>query len=337
MSATTRRTKNAETLLSLTILGILIAIGLVILAAQNRFNPAAENFTSEIDETATLPVDSTGNDIAIPVPTDIQPMSPGERFDPETLSDKINGKAELYLSAGFVELTTQRFRVEDDANVWFEAFVYDMGMPSNAFAVYSGQRRQGVEKLSLTRNAYGTSNALFFITGHYYVELIAATAGPEVLSLLTNFAEHYLAQVAEDDEIQEEPANPQQVFPAEGLVADTVTLIAKDAFGFDRLDQVYTGQYRGEGTETTLFVSTRSSPVEAGTLAVAYRDFLIEFGGLESPAPLESPLQGVFVVEILDAYEVVFSRGPYLAGVHMAEDKDVALQLADQLERHLSE
>lgn len=337
MSATTRRTKNVETLLSLTILGILIAISLMILMKQNRFNPAVTNFTSKIDEAIALPENRTESSVVIPAPNGIQPMSPGERFDPETLSDKINGKAELYLPAGFAELNTQRFRAGDDASAWFEVFIYDMGTPTGAFAVFSTQRRRGAEKLSLTRNAYGTANAVFFTTGQDYVEIIAATAGPEVLSLLTDFAEHYLAQVVEDDEIQGETANPQQVFPAEGLVANSITLIAKDAFGFDRLDQVYTGQYRGAGTETTLFVSTRSSPVEAGTLAVAYREFLIEFGGLESPAPPESPLQEIFVVEILDAYEVVFSRGPYLAGVHMADDKDVALQLADRLERHLSE
>ncbi len=226
MSATTRRTKNSETLISLTILGILVAVGLMILMVQNRFNPAVTNFSSKIDEATSLPENRTESSKVIPAPDGIQPMSPGERFDPETLSDKINGKAELYLSAGFVELTTQRFRAQhfqagDDAHIWFEAFVYDMGTPTNAFAVYSGQRRQDVDKLSLTRNAYGTSNALFFISGHYYVELIAAVAGPEVLSLLTAFAEHYLAQVAEDDEIQGETANPQQVFPEEGLVADS--------------------------------------------------------------------------------------------------------------------
>ncbi len=63
----------------------------------------------------------------------------------------------------------------------------------------------------------------------------------------------------------------------------------------------------------------------------------MEFGGIELPAPPESAREGFFIIDILDAYEVVFSKGSYLAGVHMADDKDVALQLADQLERHLSE
>lgn len=335
MSATTRRTKHSETFLSLTILGILVAIGLMILTVQNRFNPAVENFTSTIDEAVTLPEDSAGNDIAISAPNGIQPMSTGERFDPETLSNKINGKAELYLSAGFVELISQRFQTVSDVSTWFELFIYDMGTPSNAFAVFSTQRRKETDKLALTRNAYGTANAVFFTKNHFYIELIAATTGPETLTLLTTFAEHYLAQSEGNDETQADAIDPQQLFPTKGLTPDSFTLIAKDAFGFDRFDQVYTAQYRGTETGMTLFVSRRPSPAEADTLSAAYRDFLMQFGGSEANVLSGSVREGIFIIDILDAYEVVFSKGAYLAGVHMAEDKAAALQLALQLDRHL--
>ena len=335
MSVTTPRTKHPETFLSLTILGILIAISLMILSVQNRFNPAVDNLTSKIDDAATLPEDSGVNDIVISAPDGIQPMLAGERFDPETLSDKINGKAELYLSAGFVELITQRFQTVNDAGTWFEVFIYDMGTPSNAFAVFSTQRRKETDKLALTRNAYGTANAVFFTTDHYYVEMIAATAGPEAVSQLTIFAEHYLAQSGGNVEVQGDATDPQQLFPTQGLTPDSFTLIAKDAFGFDRFDQVYTARYGGTETEMTLFVSRRPFPAEADTLAAAYRDFLMQFGGSEATVPSGSIREGIFIIDILDAYEIVFSKDPYLAGVHMAEDKDAALQLALQLDRHL--
>lgn len=337
MSATTPRTKKAETYLSLAILGFLVALGFVFFSVQNRFNPAVLNFAPENDHVQTAPGDVPTKNVSIPLPAGINVMSPAESFDPATLSNKINGKAELYLSAGFVRLNTQRFKPADDSSTWFEAFIYDMGKPSNAFAVYSSQRRQDVEKLSLTQHAYGTANALFFATGRHYVEIIAATSGEAATSMLTAFAEHFLDSVEGEGEGQGEAAGPEQVFPTEDLEADSITLIAKDAFGFDRLDQVYTAKYSGQssGTKTTLFVSLRSSPKAAEMLATAYRDFLIEFGGSETAKPEGFAREGFFAIDIMDVYEVVFSHGPYLAGVHMSEDKDVANRLATLLDRHI--
>lgn len=335
MSAATRRTKHSETFLSFLIIGVLIAISLMILVVQNRFNPAVDNLTLNTVQYTIVPERGADNGIAISSPNGIRPMSPKERFDPETLSDKINGKAELYLSAGFVELISQRFQPVNDEGTWFELFVYDMGIPSNAFVVFSTQRRREIEILDLTRNAYSTTNAIFFTTDHFYVEMIASTAGPEALSLLTTFAEHYLAQVGGSDDNQEDVLEPQQLFPTQGLVPDSFTLIAKNAFGFDRFDQFYTAQYHGAESEAVLFVSIRSLPAEAATLVAAYRDFLIQFGGSELDMPFGTAGEDFMVFDILDAFEVVFSKGPYLAGVHMAEDQETALQLALQLDRHL--
>jgi len=332
--STTRRATKAETILSLSILAFLVAIVLIILSVQNRFNPAVVNFAPKtIGATAQDPAD----DLSIPLPDGIEAMSPAESFTPETLSDKINGKAELYLSAGFVRLQTRRYRPSADPEQWFEIFIYDMGKPASAFAVYSTQRRKDVEKVPLAQHAYRTANALFFITGQYYVEMIAATRGEAVPPMLIAFAEKYLDYVQEDSQTEADTSDPKSMFPKEGLIADSIALIAKDAFGFSRLDQVYTAQYHGPDMEMNLFVSLRPSSKEAQTLAGAYRDFLIQFGGTEVAAPELSPLEGLFTIRIMGAHELVFSRGPYLAGVHMAEDLDAAGQLTAKMDRKLAD
>ena len=38
----------------------------------------------------------------------------------------------------------------------------------------------------------------------------------------------------------------------------------------------------------------------------------------------------------MDAYELIFSRGPYLAGVHMAEDIAAAESLAAKMDQKLA-
>ena len=62
-----------------------------------------------------------------PLPQGLKPLTAPETFKADTLSDKIDGKAELYLSAGFNRLFSQRFRDEKASDLWIEAFVYDMG------------------------------------------------------------------------------------------------------------------------------------------------------------------------------------------------------------------
>ena len=80
---------------------------------------------------------------------DCAPWDRRRRYDAATLSDKINGKAELYLAAGFERLECRRFALADDPAGWLERFVYTMRAAPGAFAVYSQQRRPQAQPLTL--------------------------------------------------------------------------------------------------------------------------------------------------------------------------------------------
>ena len=54
-------------------------------------------------------------------------MSAPENFRPDDVYNKIDGKADLYLTAGFVHMTCQRFELKAANDDWMEWFVYDMG------------------------------------------------------------------------------------------------------------------------------------------------------------------------------------------------------------------
>jgi hypothetical protein len=68
-----------------------------------------------------------------------------ERYGADTLYEKINGKADLYVSAGFVQLQTWRFA--GAAGPWLELFLYEMSNETAAFSVFSTQRRPDAEAL----------------------------------------------------------------------------------------------------------------------------------------------------------------------------------------------
>jgi hypothetical protein len=97
-------TAPKQTMLSLIILGTLAAISGGVFLAQFNYNPAVKQMATVLAAADKRPVaaPASAEKSLISTPPGQSPLSPPEIFDAATLSDKINGKAELYLSAGFV-------------------------------------------------------------------------------------------------------------------------------------------------------------------------------------------------------------------------------------------
>jgi len=322
-----RKHSRQQTISSLAILFMLMVIGTGIFLAQFNYNPSVLQ-NSSFSPTASSDGASSHaalTESIIPLPPGIIPLSPPESFDPRTLSDKINGKAELYLSAGFVSLSSQRFKDKNGSDFWVEAYVYDMDKGQNAFSVFSAQRRQGAITLELTPHAYQTQNALFLVHGSYYIEIIASESSDRVRDPMKLLAENFIDNTA----AQTVTIAEQGLFPSQGLVPDSISLISADAFGFDRLDQIYIAEYEIEDSQLMAYLSRRQKDREAQELASAYRNFLTEFGGQTLDADL--PIKDAGLVEILETYEVIFSHGPYIAGVREADNKEQAINLAVRL------
>lgn len=334
MSATSNRPSRAEQATSLAILLVLAAISIYLIATQRTDNPAVVNqqivsaHTFQTAPSKSAPLMAT-------LPAGIAVMSPAEHFTPETLSDKINGKAELYLSAGVTGLTSQRFHLSVAPEAWVEVFVYAMGRPENAFTVFSAQRRPDTIPVTLAQHAYRTANALFFISGADYVEMIATTTDDAMHAAMEAMAKSLLTRNNAGD-VATRP-DPNRYFPQHGLIVDSMVRLASDAFGFDQLDDLYTVRYQSDGSTLTAFVSRRADPAAAQRLAADYGDFLRQFGGREIGQDEIGPQgDGLQVIEILDAVEVIFSEGPFLAGIHMGEELTVALTLGRRLKAHLA-
>lgn len=321
-----------QTVLSMVILSILVLIGTGIVITQTRINPAI------LQNSALLPAASMTRQYSppasieafIPLPPNFKPLTAPERFDAGNLSDKINGKAELYLSAGFTGLVSQRYRDEVNSELWIEAFVYDMGSGQNAFAVFSAQRRENAESLDFAQYVYRSPNAVFLIHGQYYIELIASQASSQVLQSMELLAVTFIRNTPTETITIAE----QDLFPKPDLIAGSIALIAADAFGYDQLNQVYTAEYRLNEEPVMAYLSRRQAPSEAQGLAVSYGKFLINFGGQNIEQQL--PIKNAQMIEILDTYEIIFSYGPFLAGVREADSRQQAEDLAIRLYYEIS-
>jgi len=240
------------------------------------------------------------------------PLYPAEVFGPDRLYEKINGQAEFYLSVGFVSLRSQWFSESENPDSMFEIYIYHMGDGLNAFSVFSRQRRGDGQKLDFAPFAYQTKNALYMFHGPYYFEMISMVPSEIVLSKLIVLAKQFI----KDNPVDRETIEGFGYFPKENLDPGSISMIAKNAFGFKYLDHVFTAIYSsGEGS-ITAFISRRKTPQEAERLALRFFRYLTTYGGKEIEPDVT--VKGAKMVEIMDRFIIIFSLDTYAGGIYEA-------------------
>ncbi|WP_428566102.1 MAG: DUF6599 family protein [Solidesulfovibrio sp. DCME] len=262
------------------------------------------------------------------------PAGPVESYDPETLSDRIDGKAELYLAANFKEMSVRPFSLPDGARL--DASVYAQAAPRDAYAVLSSQRRPGAEPNALSPDAYATQNALYFTKGPYYVELSADRADPATRQALAAAGQALYDRLpAGDKPGANAPPDPRTLFPAEGLDSQSLRLAAADAMGMAGFSNVYTADYALAAGAATAFLAARDTPRAAAAEAGAFADFLVQNGYAREAA--DGLPQGAVFLGAPGSFEIIWTRGGLLVGVHDATSREAALELAGTLEAHLKD
>jgi hypothetical protein len=174
----------AEACLVLAILVALSGIGIISAGRANSQGKATPAQDPKLNPAEPL----------IVIPKSILPQTPPEIFNPDNLYEKIDGQAELYLSAGFQRLKSQSLVKADKSDLWVDLFVYDMGNVLNAFAVFSMQRREDCESVKLGQFSCSIEGALFLVHGPYYLELLASMAKAEASEMMHSIAENFIRE-----------------------------------------------------------------------------------------------------------------------------------------------
>ncbi|MGD0744631.1 MAG: DUF6599 family protein [Verrucomicrobiota bacterium] len=323
-----------EQWLGFVILLCLAGIAAGVFLKQFSFNPAVLAATAAAPE-APKPASSLQSGTMPTLPPELAASSALETFSADNLYDKVDGKADLYLTAGFVQLRCQRFALKAAQDTWMEWFVYDMGSLPPAFSVFSLQRRAEAQTLDLTSFAYQTRNALFFVCGRYYVEAVTAMPTEPMMAAMRAMARQFVtANPPDATRIPE-----LELFPPENLEVGSQGLQVADAFGYDRFTNVFTAKYRVDNAEALDFLELAKTPAAAAALRDAYRSFLLANGGKEIE-PGAAPSLGK-PINFMDSIEIVFAESNMVAGVHAAPDASsaakVARSLADSLRKGKNE
>ena len=317
--ANTGRHKSLQSIISLCLLAIICIIAIAILIKQSDADMS--RFGIEISETkASL------------APDGFETLSAIKTYTAENLYEKINGKAPLYTESGFRQLSTQSFISSADPNLWAELYIFDMGQAKNAFSVYSTQIRAEADFIPEFEFTYKTANALYFVQGRYYVELVGSSEAAELSSAIEQIGRKVRASLPFDTDSQ---IPELAIFPKENLVPGGIKLYLASTFGCEGLTNTFSARYMLEDNEVVAFLSKKANSSEAQAVAQTYYKFLIDNGGEDKNAKDQS-LQA----KALDFYgttEIVFATGQFVGGIHEAENQQSAEQLAKTLLNKLKE
>jgi hypothetical protein len=251
----------------------------------------------------------------------LQAMDKITIFDRASLSDKINGKAELYLAAGFKRMLSCRYQIRDKPGLWFEVLLFEQDTPAAAFAVFSQQRRRHAEALDFIANGYRTQNAIYAQWGSFYLELSASAVSPELGAAMEAWSRQACAQAQPPTKTE-----PADLLIAQGARADGVMLLASDAFGLQGLGQVWLGECEVEGAAYLLFLRPFAGAGEAENWQKRMEEFW-RLQGAEALAGHAYDLEGM--------YQIVAVQDNYLLGVHEAPDLNQGLRLTQNLAAHI--
>ena len=309
----------SESILSVVILLALAAIATAVWVTQGKFDeqiasyptgePSAQAAEAGTQPDLFWPDDSTGEKF--------------KTFNVDTLADIINGKAETCFQAGFDKLFYKRVSLGDESKpIGGSIYIFQMLSPEAAFSVYSTQRRPGSQSVALGDSAYQAQNLLAFIVGKFYVELVCDEVSSQWLDAMRDRGLRFV----ENQPVSKGSLLELDLFPADGLIPNSHALTMRDVFSFGELDRVFTAGYMIAGHQTTAFISVRESAEKAKELATAYANFLT--GLTESKAVPVEGVEGAVLIDVFGEYEVIFSRGEILAGVHAAGDPKTAADLA---------
>lgn len=258
------------------------------------------------------------------LPSGWRVMGRVERYTPDNLYIKINGRAEQYLSYGVVGMETVGIARSSDPSVFIDAYVYDMGTDTNALGIFSIERSPG-GSVSYGDEGYRAGASIFFRKGRYYTQLLPSDDAPAVRQAADALARSISSA---------QPASTQRpwamdAFPKAGLIAGTFQYQAKDALGISFLKDVYTSKYRSGDAEVVAFLTRAANDAAAQALFEQYVGYIDRFG-----EPVEGS-SGLTIGDFGGSYDIVFRRGTVVGGVSAATDQAAAESVAELLRNAL--
>lgn len=138
---------------------------------EQAYAPATESDAAKAETVDTPPVEGQ-NPFPEPGLEGWRAPTRVDRFDQDNLYMEIDGRAVAYLRQGVVGLTVGSYHHRDDADRTLDVYLYDMGEPANALAMYRSEEAPDAPRVPLGQEGYQVGGAVFFCKGSSYVQVL---------------------------------------------------------------------------------------------------------------------------------------------------------------------
>ncbi len=253
-----------------------------------------------------------------------------KQFTPQNLYEQINGRASFFLAYDIIRMTHASFVYGDETAKFVDLSIYDMGTPTNAFGVFSGERSPGEYALDLGRAGYRSDANYFIWQGRYYIRIISSEATEEFKRIGMDLARKVTGFLPDSGE----KVWGLAALPLTDRMPHSVQFFKVDAMGLDFMRNTYTAEYRKDNTRVTAFLSQQDSPESARATVLRYTEFAEKYGqGIERLKIGEVELVSC---DMGGSYDVVFHKGRLTGGVSSVEDRDLAIRTASEMWQQLN-
>ena len=247
-------------------------------------------------------------------------------YDRDTLFERINGEAELYVPYGFDRLAAARYASAKEAQTGFDADVYRMGSLLDAFGIYANYRKREDAGVEIGAGGTMSGSQLFFYQDRYLVRLQATGPKPPeqdaFLACARAIARNLPANAGQPRELE--------LFAVPAVVPKSERYSASSLLGYDFFRRGLMADALLGGEQVQLFLVTEDSPERARTAFDRYRDYL-KSSGKELQvveAPDRASLQGV---DPLYGRVIAVQAGRFIIGAVRFTDAAAVQRLVEQL------
>jgi hypothetical protein len=265
----------------------------------------------------------------IPLPG-IKPMGKTEFYSPDTLYEKIDGRAPAYLGFNFQQLRSRSFSIDGADASFVDVYEYRMDTPVNAFGMFALERDPAGKPIDFAPDGYSGEMGYFFRQGAFYVQIIASDQNPKTLAAAKALA----VDRAKSIPVNNTGLDARRRLPSAGLIPESVTFVQDNAQGQQFLKNVFQGAYQFEGAKLSFFLMV-APPPETADAWKSYLAFSGKFGGKASELP-EVKGAKIFQAENFGKCKVIYQRAGELGGVTDAQDAEKARKFVEEyLQGHI--
>jgi hypothetical protein len=247
-------------------------------------------------------------------------------YDKETLSDRIDGEAELFFPYGFELLAYGRY--VQGANA-FDLDVYRLGSLLDAFGMYANYRPDGASPLPGGIEGAVTPSQLFSYQDRYFIRMQStgrADAGAQALTACSQLISSLLP-------VGQERPGELELLAIPEVDKASVRYSATSLLGYDFFPRGMMADAAIAGEPARVFILLADSASEAAKAFNSYRAYLQEGGGeVRMSAGGKTALTGT---DPLYGKVLAEQTGRYVFGLARVKDAAAASPVMDKLRAKL--